>query len=1621
LGLICIKFFSMKRVLLLALLFLIKSVFPQINNVQNFGVQSPPPQRTCGTDPVSQQYEAWVASLYPTMISGKGVQGGNNTQSTFNIPVIVHIVHNNEAVNNPTVTTGNNLNAAQIIDQINILNRDYNGTNPDTTLIPAVFKPLLGKFQMNFCLAVVNATGGILAEPGIDRINRNAMGWTAPPYSQAYCDATIKPASIWNVNKYFNIWVMPLSGGLLGYATFPDPVGSGLLGLSAPYGNATSDGVVCLNTAFGSVGTAATFVPYNKGRTATHEVGHWIGLRHIWGDASCGNDYCNDTPTQQTQNFGCPTFPQVSCANGPNGNMFMNYMDYVDDACMYMFTKDQKYRAQLIMANSPIRAALATSTVCNLPTIGNDIAINYVVTPTYSQIINCNNKITPVIRLNNLGSTTITTATVMYNCDGVNTQTIGWAGSLTPSASVNFTLPQIINLVNGAHAFNATVTAPNGGADNNLGNNYDNQLFSIVNSFTMTANSPSICAGQTTTLTGSGGAVTYSWNPGAIVGSTAAVSPTTTTIYTLTGTSGTCQNTYTTSVTISGSLAMSVNNASICTGQTATLTASGAATYTWNTGSNNASIAITPTATTVYTVSGTSGSCNGSITSTVTVNTTPTVTVNSATICSGNAAILTASGAATYSWSTGAVTSSISVSPGGTSVYTVTGNNGSCANTKTTQVNVTISPTVSVNNATICSGSNVTLTATGALTYSWNTGAVTSSIVVSPTATTNYTVVGTSAGCTDTRTTQIGVTTSPTVTVNSATICSGTSTVLTANGAATYSWSTGANTNTVSVSPGGTTVYTVTGNNGSCANTKTTQVNVTISPTVSVNNATICSGSNVTLTATGAISYSWNTGAVTSSIVVSPTATTNYTVVGTSAGCTDTRTTQIGVITSPTVTVNTATVCSGIPAILTASGAATYSWSTGAVTASISVNPGGTTVYTVTGNNGSCANTKTTQVNVNISPTVSVNNATICSGSNVTLTATGAASYSWNTGAVTSSIVVSPTATANYTVVGTTSGCADTRTTQIGVTTSPTVTVNSATICSGTSTVLTASGAATYSWSTGANTNTVSVSPGGTTIYTVTGNNGSCANTKTVQVNVNTTPTVGVNSATICSGNNALLTANGALSYSWSTGANTNTVSVSPGGTTVYTVTGTSSGCANTKTTQVTVNTTPTLSINSATICPGSSVSLTANGATNYTWSTGSFVNPISVSPGITTVYTATGVTAGCFGTSSATVTIGTGLSVFINPVNQSICSGGSATMTASGATTYTWSTGSNAVSIVVTPTSNTTYSLIGATGSCTGSANSTVNISPAATISMNIVNASCNGLANGAATINASGGATPYTYSFSTGGNIQSTGSLSANTYTAIVTTSIGCVSSVPFTIAQPAPIAITSTITPASCGACNGSVTFTASGGTPSFNFTFMPGPSNTNLCAGSYTVFTSDNNGCSGSAVVNVGSSSPISTTANIVQPSCGGCTDGSVTINIGGGTGPYTYSWSPSVSTGSTATGLGDGCYTVTVTDASLCTKTTTFCLQGSAATGLNAQNISNTFNLYPNPASNSVMIEFGDKRTREISMIDVTGRVILLQIAEEKNMQLNVSPFANGVYFIRIMEDRSIKQVKVIKQ
>lgn len=278
-------------------------------------------------------------------------------------------------------------------------------------------------------------------------------------------------------------------------------------------------------------------------------------------------------------------------------------------------------------------------------------------------------------------------------------------------------------------------------------------------------------------------------------------------------------------------------------------------------------------------------------------------------------------------------------------------------------------------------------------------------------------------------------------------------------------------------------------------------------PTLSVNTATICQGTSATLSANGATTYSWNTGATTSAINVSPATNTTYTVTGTNSGCVSTLTTQVIVNPNPTITTSNATICQGYTATITASGATTYSWSTGSTTSVINVSPASNTIYTVTGINSlGCKNTVTTQVIVNANPTITVNSATICQGTSGNMTASGASNYTWNPGAMSgANVIVNPTATTIYTVIGSIGTCTGSTTGTVVVNPLPNVTIStsSSSLCITDTVNLFGSGANSYTWSTSQTTSSIAVTPTITTTYTINGTDVSgCVNTASISLSV---------------------------------------------------------------------------------------------------------------------------------------------------------------------------------------------------------------------------------------------------------------------------------------------------------------------------------------------------------------------------------------------------------------------------------------------------------------------------------------------------------------------------------------
>lgn len=431
------------------------------------------------------------------------------------------------------------------------------------------------------------------------------------------------------------------------------------------------------------------------------------------------------------------------------------------------------------------------------------------------------------------------------------------------------------------------------------------------------------------------------------------------------------------------------------------------------------------------------------------------------------------------------------------------------------------------------------------------------------------------------------------------------------------------------------------------------------STTASVN-LSICPGQSTTLSATGSGTVSWFTSSTSTTVLGSgsnfttPTLTTGtYTYYAEAFTCMNSANRTPVTITvnpTPTITVNSGTVCNGSSFTVIPSGASTYSYMNSTTGSSCVTGPILTnTSFSLIGTSvNGCTNTASSSITVVSLPNITVGppSAVVCNGSYITLFSGGASTYTWVSGPVTPTFAVNPTVFSTYTVVGTSSlGCTSSNTINVGVLTTPTVNLSAS-------------------------------------------------------------------SANICSGDASTLTASGATSYLWNTSATTSTISVTPSTTTTYTVTGTILSCTDTKLITISVTPSPTISIanSSSVICTGGSATLSIIGAaSSYTWNTGPTTTSIVVTPTTNTTYTAAGFTGACYGLAVTTVSVGSSITVNASATNSNICIGATTTITASGATTYTWNTSSNSASIVVSPTTTTTYSVNGTSGSCLGSSNTTV------------------------------------------------------------------------------------------------------------------------------------------------------------------------------------------------------------------------------------------------------------------------------------------------------------------------
>ena len=956
----------------------------------------------------------------------------------------------------------------------------------------------------------------------------------------------------------------------------------------------------------------------------------------------------------------------------------------------------------------------------------------------------------------------------------------------------------------------------------------------------------------------------------------------------------------------------------------------------------------------------------------------------------------------------------------GTAVISYTYGCGATVNTATVTVGaLPVISALTASSANICPSGTLTLTATetggtGTPTYTWSgpgittaTGSSSTSSSFTPTVATttsgaySVSVVFTGVGCTSTVKTSSSVTVNATPTVTatavSSSYCSGSSTGITASGASTYTWSpaTGLSASTgatVTCNATATITYTITGTNASgCVSTATQAITVNALPVLTVTpvSSSYCSGSSTGITASGASTYSWSpatglSASIGATVTCSAATTTTYTISGTNAsGCVNTATQSITVNSLPVLTVTpvSSSICSGSSTGITASGASTYSWSpatglSASTGATVTCSATATTTYTITGTNASgCVSTATKTITVNALPVLTVTpvSSSICSGSSTGITASGASTYSWSpatglsasTGAT---VTCSATATNTYTITGTSAlGCVSTGTQTITVNALPVLTVTpvSSSICSGSSTAITASGASTYSWSpaTGLSASTgtpVTCSATATTTYTITGTNASgCVNTTTKTITVNAIPVLTVTpvSSSYCTGSSTGITASGASTYSWSpaTGLSASTgatVTCSATATTTYTITGTNaSGCVSTATQAITVNALPVLTVTpvSSAICSGSSTGITASGASSYSWSPATGLSAstgatVTCSATATNTYTITGTNAsGCVSTGTQTITVNSLPVLTVTPVSSSICSGSSTAITASGASTYSWSpatglSASTGTPVTCSATATTTYTITGTNASgCVNTTTKTITVNAIPVLTVTPVSSSyCTGSSTG---ITASGAST-YSWSPATGlsastGSAVTCNATATTTYTIAGTNGSGCVNTATKTITVNALPVLT--VTPVSSAICSGSSTGITASGASTYNWSPATGLSATTgatvtcntTSARTYTITGTNVSGCSSSTTQGITVNPlPVSGTISGTYTVCPAAT-ASLSVTGTGGTWSSSAAGTATVSTSGVVRGIAAGTANISYAVTNSCGTATSY--------------------------------------------------------------------------------------------
>ncbi|MGV3630648.1 MAG: T9SS type A sorting domain-containing protein [Bacteroidota bacterium] len=846
----------------------------------------------------------------------------------------------------------------------------------------------------------------------------------------------------------------------------------------------------------------------------------------------------------------------------------------------------------------------------------------------------------------------------------------------------------------------------------------------------------------------------------------------------------------------------------LCDGASLTLnaTGSGGVIFSWDNGVSDGVSFVPPSGWTSYTVTATDpNGCTSTDQVEITVHALPATDAGfDQTICAGDQVILYGSGAFTYGWDNG-VSDSIPFFPAATMNYRVTGTDvNGCTNMDSVLVTVNPVPTVSAGtDQMVCDGSLVTLSGSGADSYTWDNG-ISDGNAFYPAATASYVVTGYDLnGCTATDT--VVVTVNPLPAIDAGTdqnVCENTSVTLSASGASGYSWDNGV-TNGVSFIPAaGFVTYTVTGTDANgCVNMDQVDVNVNATPVIDAgSDQLVCSGADVTLAGSGGDSYIWDNG-VTDNVIFNPAATLTYTVTGTDInGCSATDAVTVTVNSLPVISAGTdQTVCENDDVILNGSGGMTYLWDNG-VFDGIVFNPASTLSYVVTGYDvNGCSATDTVLVTVNALPVVDAGiDQMVCENTQVTLSASGADSYSWDNG-ISDGVAFSATATTTYTVTGTDlNGCENTDQADVIVNTLPVVDAGlDQSACENVSFTLSGAGADSYTWDNGVTDGVSFVPPVGTTVYTVTGTDlNGCEGTDNITLEVFALPTINTTPALeICEEEEITLSASSSaniiLWFNQASGGaalrnGSDFYLSSLVSDTSFYVEAFENGCASARIpVAITVNPKPVLVLNS----------------TNSNC----------------------GVSNG-----SANASISSGTAPF----------------------TYYWSSGEQQVLSISSLGTGSYYFNVEDSKGCKAIAVTEI-IPTGIAITPTLAHPSCHGSTNGSINLNIAGITENLSYLWSTGHHTSSLTNMGAGTYEVTITAESGCILTSTFTLTEPAPIMNAVSEQKPTCGDNNGQLQVTATlGGVAPYFYSWSNGQMgmiNNNLTYGSFILTTTDQAGC------------------------------------------------------------------------------------------------------------------------------------------------------------------------------